>query len=75
MFNNLGRFEEAEAEERAVLDVVTRVLGAEHPFTLFSRNNLAGVLLGSGRLEEAEAESRAVLETSVRVLALSTSPL
>jgi len=61
VLNGLGRLEEAEAELRAVLEI-RRVLGDEHPATLTSRNNLAGVLNGLGRLEEAEAEHRAVLE-------------
>jgi Flp pilus assembly protein TadD len=52
----LGRLEEAEAENRAVLEIRTRVLGAEHPATLTVRNNLALVLRGLGQLEEAEAE-------------------
>jgi tetratricopeptide (TPR) repeat protein len=43
-------------------------LGPEHPDTLASRNDLAGVLRDLGRLEEAEAEHRAVLETRTRVL-------
>ena len=47
---------EAEAKDRAVLEIRTRVLGAEHPDTLTSRNNLAAVLRDLGRLEEAEAE-------------------
>jgi tetratricopeptide (TPR) repeat protein len=65
---DLGRLEEAEAENRAVLEIMTRVLGAQHPDTLNSRSNLAVVMAGRGRLEEAEAENRAVLQIRARVL-------
>ena len=68
VLGGLGRLEEAEAENRAVLEIRTRVLGAEHPDTLTSRSNLAFVLRELGRLEEAEAENRAVLEIRTRVL-------
>ncbi|MEV7806046.1 tetratricopeptide repeat protein, partial [Microbispora sp. NPDC088329] len=63
-----GRLAEAEAEQRAVLEVQRRVLGEEHPDTLDGRVSLANVLRGLGRLEESEAEYRAVLEIQRRVL-------
>ena len=68
LLRNLGRLEEAEAENRAVQGIQTGVLGAEHPDTLASRSNLALVLHGLGRLEEAEAEARAVLDIWTRAL-------
>ncbi|GAA3037106.1 hypothetical protein Aglo01_03070 [Actinokineospora globicatena] len=40
----MGRYDEAEAENRAVLEAFTRVLGSEHPYTLSSRENLEDVL-------------------------------
>ncbi|MGB3438586.1 MAG: tetratricopeptide repeat protein [Actinophytocola sp.] len=64
----LGRFEEAEREHRAVLDLSIRVLGADHPDTLISRNNLAYALTGLGRFEEAEREHRAVLDLRTQAL-------
>jgi hypothetical protein len=64
----LGRLEEAEAENRAVLEARNRRLGAEHPATLTSRGNLALVLHELGRLEEAEVETSAVMAVSARVL-------
>ncbi|WP_410675266.1 tetratricopeptide repeat protein [Amycolatopsis sp. cmx-4-68] len=64
----LGRWEEAEREHRAVLDIRTRVLGPEHPDTLTSRAGLAVTLRGLGRWEEGEREGRAVLESFTRVL-------
>ena len=63
-----GRLEEAETEERAVLEARARVLGAEHPETLTSRSNLAIVIYDIGRLDEAETELRAVLEVRTRIL-------
>jgi hypothetical protein len=54
VLGDLGRLEEAEAEHRAVLETLVRVLGAEHPNTLASRGNLATVLRELGRPQEAE---------------------
>jgi len=65
---HLGRFDDAEAEQRAVLDARTRLLGPSRPATLTSRNNLAIILGSLGRLEEAEAEHRAVLDARTRLL-------
>ena len=53
---------------RAVLETRLRVLGAEHPETLGSRDGLAADLRDLGRLEEAAAEYRSVWEARVRVL-------
>ncbi len=64
----LGKLEESEAENRAVLETRLRVLGTEHPSTLDSRSNRADDMRVLGRLEESEAENRAVLETRLRVL-------
>jgi hypothetical protein len=44
------------------------VLGAEHPRTLTSMNNLATTYYNQGRLEEAESLGVEVLEISKRVL-------
>ncbi|MFF0066539.1 tetratricopeptide repeat protein [Streptomyces sp. NPDC005279] len=68
MLGELGRFEEAEAEARAVLELRTRTLGPEHPDSLHSRAILAGALYGRGDYAQAEAEARATLETLPRVL-------
>ncbi|MBV9143441.1 MAG: tetratricopeptide repeat protein, partial [Pseudonocardiales bacterium] len=68
VLGELGRWEEAEAEHRAVLQIRRRVLGEEHPDTLTNRNNLANVLRDLGWWEEAEAEHRAVLQIRRRVL-------
>ena len=68
VLDSLGRLEEAEAQQRAVLDARMRLLGPEHPDTLTSRSNLAVVLDSLGRLEEAEAQQRAVLDARMRLL-------
>jgi hypothetical protein len=44
------------------------VLGDEHPDTLTTRHELAGVQRARGRLAAAEAEYRAVLDARRRVL-------
>ena len=53
---------------RAVLAASERVLGPEHPDTLTSRNNLAGVYESAGQLEEAIALYKQTLGDSERVL-------
>ena len=46
----------------------TRILGDEHPDTLASRNNLAGVYRAAGRLTEAITLYEQTLTDCVRVL-------
>ena len=58
----LGRFEEAEAEHLAALELRRTALGPDHPDVASSRNNLANVLIEQGRYAEAEAEYRASFE-------------
>jgi hypothetical protein len=45
-----------------------KVLGHEHPHTLGSMNNLAGVLDSQGKYEEAEAMHRQTLARREKVL-------
>ena len=68
ILRDLGWADEAEAEIRAVLDAMTRVLGPDHPDTLTCRDTFALLLHARGRLEEAEAEIRAVLDAMTGVL-------
>jgi tetratricopeptide (TPR) repeat protein len=65
---SLGRLDEADVEQCAVLDACVRIFGPEHPYTLASRSNFALVLQASGRLAEAEVELRNEYEASTRVL-------
>ncbi|TFH39353.1 MAG: tetratricopeptide repeat protein [ANME-2 cluster archaeon] len=51
-----------------MLEVSERVLGKEHPDTLGSVNNLAGLLYSKGDYEGAEPLFRRALEASERVL-------
>ncbi|MGW4961876.1 tetratricopeptide repeat protein, partial [Nonomuraea sp. NPDC004186] len=60
MLIGLGQLEEAEAESRAVLERLHRVLGEEHPATRASRRNLASALREVGRVSDAEAIERFV---------------
>ena len=53
---------------RGAVGVVEEVLGAEHPDSLASRGNLAGVYESAGRLGEAIALFEGVLADSARVL-------
>ncbi|MCI2424411.1 tetratricopeptide repeat protein, partial [Saccharopolyspora sp. K220] len=64
----LGLMDEAYYAYRTALKVQSRVLGNDHPDTLATRHNLAGVLQGRGELAEAEAEYRAVLRAQQRIL-------
>ncbi|KAF8999503.1 hypothetical protein BDQ17DRAFT_1187087, partial [Cyathus striatus] len=49
-----GKWIESEKLERQVLDLRTRVLSEEHPDTIQSVANLAGVCSALGRWKEAE---------------------
>ena len=50
------------------LEIKQRTLGAEHPFTLNTRHNLANILLRLGKAREAEAINRDVLTIRRRVI-------
>jgi hypothetical protein len=63
-----GKHAVGEQEHRAVLAIRERVLGPEHPDTLWSRNNLADALFSQGKHAAAEKEHRAVLAIRERVL-------
>jgi pentatricopeptide repeat protein len=51
-----------------VIETFKRVLGAEHPDTLISINNLASTYRNQGRWKEAEEMFVQVIETGKRVL-------
>ena len=53
---------------RNQVDSQTKTLGARHPETLMSRNNLANALIARGELKEAEAAQRVLLEDMAGVL-------
>ncbi|WP_185845457.1 tetratricopeptide repeat protein [Kibdelosporangium aridum] len=63
-----GRFDLAGTAFVKATTVLQEELGAEHPNTLTSRNNLALVLHDQGDLAGAETEHRAVLQIRTRTL-------
>ena len=63
-----GKYQDAEALYRQTLKLQTQVLGAEHPDTLRSMNNLANTLYSQGKYEEAEALYRQTLKLRTQVL-------
>ncbi|KAI1359309.1 hypothetical protein F5Y08DRAFT_84722 [Xylaria arbuscula] len=64
----LGKYNNAELLYRQTLELKEGVLGREHPATLASMNNLAGVLRSQGKYEEAETMHRQTLELYKGVL-------
>jgi tetratricopeptide (TPR) repeat protein len=65
---SLGQYAVAEVSHRQALSLKKDVLGFEHPSTLTSMNNLAGVLHRQGKYEEAEAMNRQTLARYEKVL-------
>jgi hypothetical protein len=63
-----SRFNEAEAPFMEVVETWKKVLGAEHPDTLASMNNLASTYGSQGRWKEAEELEVQMKETWKRVL-------
>jgi tetratricopeptide (TPR) repeat protein len=68
VIDDLGRFEEAEAEYRSILAARIKSLGARGPLTLATRNHLAYALSQQRRFTEAEAEYRQVLQARQELL-------
>ena len=63
-----AKFTEAEPYFREALDARRRVLGDEHPATLFSINHMGVFHHSWGKPTEAEPYLREALQTSRRVL-------
>jgi tetratricopeptide (TPR) repeat protein len=63
-----GDFRSARALQEQVLDVMRRVLGAEHPDTLTAIGNLAETLLALGDLDRARSLQEQALDVMRRVL-------
>ena len=59
----MGQLKDAEVLYRRALEAQERTLGAEHPDTLASVNNLAVCLRAMGQLKDAEALYRRALES------------
>ena len=65
---SLGQYAAAEGTRRQKLQLDEKVFGAEHPDTLTSMSNLAGVLDSLGKYEESEAMNRQTLAQREKVL-------
>ncbi len=65
---NYPRYAEAERMQRKLVDVTSRVLGAEHAITLANRSNLALALTRQEKYREAEPIQREVNRVQQRVL-------
>jgi tetratricopeptide (TPR) repeat protein len=63
-----GNFGEAEKLFRSVIEVRSRILGAEHPDTLASRNRLIYALNEEEKHADAEAEARQVVTLREKIL-------
>ena len=68
LYNNAGRYAEAEPLYKRALEARERTLGKDHPSTLMSLNNLANLYTAQGQYEKAEPLFKQALETSERVL-------
>jgi tetratricopeptide (TPR) repeat protein len=64
----LGRYAPAEGSHRKASSLRKEVLGPEHPDTLTSISNLAGVLVLQGKYEDAETINRQTLALREKVL-------
>jgi tetratricopeptide (TPR) repeat protein len=67
-----GKYAEAEAMHRQMLQLKETVLGKDHPDTLRSINNLAESLRQQGKYAEAEAMNRQTLQRQRRCLGKTT---
>ena len=68
VYSDLGLYARAQPLLERSVEIRRRVLGPEHPETLDSRNNLAGILWREGHYAESEKLGRETLEISRRVL-------
>ena len=62
VMREIGDWKHAEQLEIQVLDMRMKVLGAEHPHTLLSMGNLAGIYANKGKWNEAEQLEVQVLD-------------
>ena len=63
-----GKFDEARKLHEQTLEIRRRILGPEHPDTLWSMNNLAIVLGEQGKHDEARKLLEQTLEIRRRIL-------
>ena len=67
-YNGLGDYTAAQPHLERAWEIGRRVLGEEHPNTLESMNNLAGLYMNQGKFAQAEPLLVKALEVSRRVL-------
>src|ERR1700733_10974193 len=67
-YRQQGRLNEAEKLQVDVMELMKRLLGAEHPDTLTSMANLATTYMRQGRWNEAEKLQVNVMELSKKLL-------
>ena len=68
MLRSQGRYGDAEPLYRRALAISEKTLGAEHPDTATSLNNLAGLYRAQGRYGDAEPLVRRALAIAEKVL-------
>lgn len=68
VYQENGRFAEAEELRKSGMEMTKKVLGAEHPGTLISIANLAATYISQGRYGEAEELQKPVVEIMKKVL-------
>lgn len=67
LYAKQGKYPEAEALDAKVLESRRRVLGAEHPYTMYSLTHLGEVRLQQQRYVEAEASFRDAVRTYEKI--------
>ncbi|RPA88176.1 TPR-like protein [Ascobolus immersus RN42] len=67
LYCHLGRYEDAENISKTALEIQQSLLGAEHPSTLNSMNNLAAALGQRGKLHEAAGIHQQIYRRRLRL--------
>ncbi len=68
VFQEMGRYEEAQARHALALELRQKALGPEHPLVAVSLNNLGTVLAALGKYEEARASYERSLNLRQKIL-------
>ncbi len=68
LYNNQGRYEEAEPLHKKALELRKKLLGEDHPDVATSLNNLGLLYNNQGRYEEAEPLYLQALELRKKLL-------
>ena len=68
LYASMGMYEQALPLQDSALSIRLRELGADHPDSLRSRNNMGELLQDAGRIDDAEPHLRTALDGRRRVL-------